>query len=637
MQSLPISAISGNTVKLEYTISNYVSGSVRPTLGVVNGLERNSNGTFIEYIKLGSNAPSLQLVNRANALVGSITNISVKEVGQNWVLDSANIEVGKLTLNSVGGAMTYAYQIGLTLVANTSYLISLNATRISGDTNLAFGSTGVNNVADSPIISTSGIQSYNFTPTTNVSNFGLKRNAGGSGAVWEVTNISVIEITDDTNLPRINYEGFSYQDALGSEEIVNGNDTSNIVGLADNQNITIQTSFLTIGKTYKIDFEIYDYVEGSIFLLRPNDLGVGSAVSANGTYTYTVVADASTSLIFRTDGLSTTLKLKNVSVKEYLGQEVVPDSGCGSWLFEPQSTNLVTYSEDFSTWSKVNSTYTANQGIAPDGSTTMDLITYSSVGGSLYKTMPTIIGTTYTLSLYMATQSGTIDINIGNINAGVYETKTVTTIPTRFSITQVASANNRLAAIESLGIYSVLVWGIQLEAQSYATSYIPTNGEANGVTRNQDVCTNGGSLASINSTEGTLYAEMSGIGTQAALQTIGMFSNNVASRVLFRRIAETNRVQALVYVNLIIQFNVSAFLLDGFNKVALKYKENDFALWLNGVEVGSSNSGLVPVASLSKLSFKDEALGNPFFGKTKALAVWKEALSDAELTELTTI
>ena len=37
-----------------------------------------------------------------------------------------------------------------------------------------------------------------------------------------VTNISVIEITDDTNLPRINYEGFSYQDALGSELVVNG-------------------------------------------------------------------------------------------------------------------------------------------------------------------------------------------------------------------------------------------------------------------------------------------------------------------------------------------------------------------------------------------------------------------------------
>ena len=40
--------------------------------------------------------------------------------------------------------------------------------------------------------------------------------------------------------------------------------------------------------------------------------------------------------------------IDNVSVKEYLGQDVVPDSGCGSWLWEPQSTNLITQSELFS-------------------------------------------------------------------------------------------------------------------------------------------------------------------------------------------------------------------------------------------------------------------------------------------------
>ena len=37
---------------------------------------------------------------------------------------------------------------------------------------------------------------------------------------------------------------------------------------------------------------------------------------------------------------SASIAIDNVSVKEYLGQEVVPDSGCGSWLWEPQSTNL---------------------------------------------------------------------------------------------------------------------------------------------------------------------------------------------------------------------------------------------------------------------------------------------------------
>ena len=43
-----------------------------------------------------------------------------------------------------------------------------------------------------------------------------------NGTELELDNISVKEITDDTDLPRINYEGFSYQDSLGSEEVVNG-------------------------------------------------------------------------------------------------------------------------------------------------------------------------------------------------------------------------------------------------------------------------------------------------------------------------------------------------------------------------------------------------------------------------------
>ena len=61
--------------------------------------------------------------------------------------------------------------------------------------------------------------------------------------------------------------------------------------------------------------------------------------------------------------------ITNVSVKEYLGQEVVPDSGCGSWLFEPQSTNLITYSEDFSQsfWTKQASVTLDKGYLAPDG------------------------------------------------------------------------------------------------------------------------------------------------------------------------------------------------------------------------------------------------------------------------------
>ena len=48
------------------------------------------------------------------------------------------------------------------------------------------------------------------------------RFVGGAGTEFTITNISVKEITDDTDIPRINYSGFSYQDSLGSELVVNG-------------------------------------------------------------------------------------------------------------------------------------------------------------------------------------------------------------------------------------------------------------------------------------------------------------------------------------------------------------------------------------------------------------------------------
>ena len=52
-----------------------------------------------------------------------------------------------------------------------------------------------------------------------------------------------------------------------------------------------------------------------------------------------------------------------------------------------------------------------------------------------------------------------------------------------------------------------ILYGAQLEQQSYATSYIPTNGATS--TRLQDIATNSGNSTLINSTEGVLYAEIS--------------------------------------------------------------------------------------------------------------------------------
>jgi len=74
------------------------------------------------------------------------------------------------------------------------------------------------------------------------------------------------------------------------------------------------------------------------------------------------------------------------------------------------------------------------------------------------------------------------------------------------------------------------------------------------------------------------------------------------------------------------------------NKVALSYKSGDIRAYINGVEIVNLTSAFSFTSALNTLNFNAYNGG----GTTtqiawKAVAVWKEALSDQELTELTTI
>jgi len=70
------------------------------------------------------------------------------------------------------------------------------------------------------------------------------------------------------------------------------------------------------------------------------------------------------------------------------------------------------------------------------------------------------------------------------------------------------------------------------------------------------------------------------------------------------------------------------------NKIAFKYKNNDFALWVNGVEVGTDLIGVIPTG-LNKLSFDDGNGSSDFYGKVKQLQVYDTSLSDTQLAALT--
>ena len=120
---------------------------------------------------------------------------------------------------------------------------------------------------------------------------------------------------------------------------------------------------------------------------------------------------------------------------------------------------------------------------------------------------------------------------------------------------------------------------------------------------------------------------------------ISISDGTTGSRITIRYRPTSGQIQAAVVSGGTTQAIITktGLTTTNFAKVALKYSQNDFALWINGIEVGTDTSGLTPTG-LNKLSFNIGIDGfNNFFGKTKCVAVWKEALTDTELQELTTI
>ena len=81
-------------------------------------------------------------------------------------------------------------------------------------------------------------------------------------------------------------------------------------------------------------------------------------------------------------------------------------------------------------------------------------------------------------------------------------------------------------------------------------------------------------------------------------------------------------------------YGVSSVL--DFHKIAIKYKENDFELWVNGSVLRFDTSGNTPIG-LSELSFDNGSGGSNFFGNTKGLKYYPKALADVQLEDLTTI
>ena len=122
-------------------------------------------------------------------------------------------------------------------------------------------------------------------------------------------------------------------------------------------------------------------------------------------------------------------------------------------------------------------------------------------------------------------------------------------------------------------------------------------------------------------------------------RSISLNDGTNTNSVSIRYRTNSNRVNAIIKDGngVTLQMNVDISDITQFNKIALKYKSGDVSMYINGTEVSTSSLSFSFTVALNDLSFDRGDNNDKFFGNTKDLQIFTEALSDYQLAQLTTI
>ena len=421
---------------------------------------------------------------------------------------------------------------------------------------------------------------------------------------------------------------------------------------------------------------IINYIGGSLseFYLWGAQLEESSTATPYVKSDVTFTSRGSTATYYDYNGI-----IRTAAVDEARNVAFLPDGSgnfvsAGELLLEDAGTNLISYSEEFddSYWGKVNATIDANAFTAPDGTLTADtLIPATSSGEQRVRRDVTGLSsdTTYTLSVYAkAAGYNFVAINHGNylvadhltyfnLNTGTVATNaagntaSITDVGNgwyRCSVTRTTDSSqtvisSRFYVAETDGVASftgdgtsgIYVWGAQLEANPYATSYIPTSGST--ATRAADVSSSSSNTfgnSFYNQTEGTVFVDAEKptlANTVVASITDGTSSNRIELRSSAGGTAQVRfeivESGSVGYTN---TFNVDS----AYKKLVLAYAENNSRGVANGT-LGTEDTS-VTIPTVNNLYF-----GNNLFltdqrpGRIKRLTYWPTRLSNDTLQTIT--
>jgi len=349
---------------------------------------------------------------------------------------------------------------------------------------------------------------------------------------------------------------------------------------------------------------------------------------------------------------------------------------CPSLLLEPQRSNLYPNSEYFEGWTKNNAVTTINASTSPEGLQNAIKLSGSAVNGqhTLYYIYTGTITNYSHSAFYKAGEYSYAYMRAGGVTGDpyvIYDLTDQSVIGSAACTHDIEFVGNdwyriTLTPDNTSGVHATnlmflpssgytlngqnipsftgdgtsggYIYGAQLEAGSYPTSYIPTHGSS--VTRSVDTFKVTGISDLIDTQGGVMLLETKALDRNQGYSGVSLSDDTFTNNAQIRYGSATDQVQIQYRVgssNECLASNSENNITNNL-KIAFKYESNSFKMFVNGVLKGTDTSGLVNAANTFDTIKSDRGDGNDkYLGRIKQLVVFPTALTDSECIKLTTI
>lgn len=341
-------------------------------------------------------------------------------------------------------------------------------------------------------------------------------------------------------------------------------------------------------------------------------------------------------------------------------------------LIEEQRTNLILQSETFSTtWSATRSAITANTVVSPAGTLTADVLSGDTSSDPHFISQSvTTTATATTFSIYakaagrnfvalqISDSTNTGQVTYFNLSTGAVGTtgtgitasmvsvgngwyRCIATVATAFAgsnscIVAIADVDGSLAYTGN-GYFGIHIWGAQVEAGAFPTSYIST--VASQVTRAADAASMTGTNFSswYNADQGTLYSEASTYDASVVRSAFSISDGSSPYRILTahgtgaRGFVANNGTQMSQTIASV------AFSNNTFSKMSMAYAVNNGNAAANGTLGTLDTAMTIPVVTQLQIGSQTGSGSQTLNGTIKKLAYYPLRVTDAQLQGMTTV